>query len=252
MPSPPVAYVAPHEKTSPRFAYAFSCGCKGPQVEDSELRPGPVALFGSPQLWSGILQEAIAESRTYYYGDHAYFGRMEYYRVTKNALQHSGHGSAGSDRFAAHGIPIRSWRSRGDHILVCPPDASFARLMGFPADHWVRHVVETLKEYTRRPIRVRIRRGAEFSSHTLAQDLEGAHALVTYTSNAAVEAVLVGVPVFCLGACAGRTMGLSDLSRIETPIYPDWREQWAANLAANQWTLPEIASGECWDALGGR
>jgi hypothetical protein len=57
------------------------------------------------------------------------------------------------------------------------------------------------------------------------------------------------VPVFPLGKCAASRMGLSDLARIETPYYPGDREQFLWNLAAQQWTLDEIAAGEAWRAL---
>ncbi|MEQ8504625.1 MAG: hypothetical protein RIB80_04815 [Rhodospirillales bacterium] len=73
--------------------------------------------------------------------------------------------------------------------------------------------------------------------------------MVTWTSNAAVDALLAGVPVFCTGDCAASVMGRSDPINIEYPYYPDNRYEWAATLAANQWTLDEIASGMMWAAL---
>jgi hypothetical protein len=74
---------------------------------------------------------------------------------------------------------------------------------------------------------------------------------VCWTSNAAVDAVLAGVPVFCTSPCAAYRMGHADLSKIETPHFPPDREQWAWSLAANQWTLREMASGQCWRELMG-
>lgn len=45
--------------------------------------------------------------------------------------------------------------------------------------------------------------------------------MVTWTSNAAVDALLAGVPVFCTGDCAASVMGRSDPINIEYPYYPD-------------------------------
>jgi hypothetical protein len=83
----------------------------------------------------------------------------------------------------------------------------------------------------------------------LSADLVGAWALVTHSSNAAVEALLEGVPVFCTAPCAAYRMGRPDVAAIEAPALPDDREQWAWNLARAQWTLAEMKSGECWRDL---
>lgn len=243
----PIAYAAAGERTSPRWCYAFAKGCGG-KVRYRGLKPGPVAMFGSPALWN-ILSEARAEGRDWYYGDHAYFRRFEYYRVTRNAYQHDGSGCARGRRLEALGVTIGPWRKAGNHVLVCPPDAAFAALHGFDADGWLAGVLDTLGRQTDRPVHVRGRLGAEHGK-PLAADLAGAWALVTYTSNAAVEAVIAGVPVFCTGACAASAMGLSDLAAIETPAMPYGRAQWARNLAANQWTFEEMKRGDCWRAIG--
>ncbi len=245
----PTAYEAQGENTSPRWCFAFAQGCGGVNIVSRRLRPGPVALFGSPQIWNPILLQAIHEGRDWYYGDHACFGRYRYYRVTRNALQHHGHGRHRKDSLRRLGINIEPWRKDGEHVVFCPPDQAFTQLFGFDADVWEKNILSELQRHTRRPIVVR-RRGQVGRMRPLAEDLQGAWALVTYSSNAAVEAVVRGVPVFCLHECAASAMGLSDLSMIESPAYPDWREQWAANLAANQWTLEEIAAGECWREIG--
>lgn len=246
----PTSYVAVGEATSPKFCQAFATGCGGDIVADGQLRPGPVALFGSPQRWA-MLNQAIAEGRNWYYGDHAYFGRFQYYRVTKNAYQHDGTPLKGLNRSAyrrweQHGVQLADWRKNGDHIVICPPDVSFAQLHNFNATQWLAHVIETLIQYTTRSFRVRRRHG---NNRPLSRDLEGAWALVTYTSNAAVEALCAGVPTFCLGRCGASALSLHDLTQIEAPIYPSNRLEWAATLACSQWTLKEITAGKCWEAI---
>jgi len=222
-------------------------------VEDGQLRPGPVALFGSPSLWSQ-LQQVIGEGRDWWYGDHAYFGRFRYYRITRGTLQLDGteHRSAPASRlrFEALGVKIRPWRTTGDHILVCPPDRIYAGLIGFDADRWLQAVLEDIKRHSRRPIRVRCRELGEGRGCPLSEDLEGAWCMVTYTSNAAVEALCAGIPVICTGPCAGRLLGSGSVSEVRFPRTPPGRVEWAAWLAANQWTMDEIAAGDCWRAIG--
>ena len=130
---------------------------------------------------------------------------------------------------------------------MCPPGDVYARLGGFSADEWTLQTVRKLQEATDRPIRVR--RKAAAKTTPLAADLAGCWALVAHSTNAAVEALVAGVPVFCTAPCAARAMGRADLSEIEDPLLPDDRERWLRVLAANQWTLDEMRSGLAWRML---
>ena len=237
-------YSVPRERTSPRFARAFAFGCKGRITTEAEHVDGPIAMFGSPHIW-GVLTRAQEEGRAVYYGDHAYFGRQKFYRITKDAYQHDGRGRTNGLRFRVLGIDIEPWKT-GRHILVCPPDRNYARLHGLDETAWIRGTLRTLRRHTDRPVRLRMRNGAERNPVSLRDALRDAHALVTHHSNAAVEALCMGVPVFVTGECAARSMGGTDLTKIETPEYPDDRKRWAGVLADNQWTLDEMRRGMAW------
>ena len=250
---PPVtSYFVPTEKTSPLFAAAFAAGCGGDVAADDALRPGDVAMFGSVARWDVLLQ-ARREGRSWYYCDHAYFGRFHYYRVTRNAFQHDGAGEADLNLPRRHGVAIKPWQPRGAHILVCPPDRAFEGLMiqagVLEAPGWGSRTVDIMRRHTDRPIVVRDR--SQAGQRPLAQDLQDCWALVTFMSNAAIEAAMAGIPVFATGPCAARAIGRTALSQIEDPIYPE-RHQFAANLLAQQWTMQEIADGTCWRALQAR
>lgn len=251
----PTVYRMPREHTSPRWCKAFARGCGGAEiVDDGRLRPGPVALFGSPGLWDQF-EQAQAEGRRYWYGDHGYFGRGEFYRVTAGRLQLDGQQATSAApslaRFQSHGISIQPWRTHGSHVLICPPDQVFAGLNHFDDDAWLRHTLAELRRHTDRELRVRSRSLGTRKVRPLTRDLADCWCLVTYTSNAAVDSVCAGVPVICTGPCAGRLMGSGDLASIEDPVMGDDRETWAAWLAANQWTMDEMAAGDCWRAIGG-
>ena len=237
----PISYAVAAERSSPLFAAAWAAGCGGRVEPDGLLAPGPVALFGSPRRWN-LLNQARAEGRDWFYADHAYFGRFKYYRITRNAYQHDGKTGPGSAaRFAAHGIDIKPWRKSGDHVLVCPPDAKFAGLFNFDAGAWIAHVTAALTALTPRPIRIRDRACADLGP--LGNDLAEAWCLVTYVSNAAVEALCAGVPAIVTGACAARPLAATDLRAIVEPPTPSGRAAWAAVLAANQWTFDEVRAG---------
>ena len=74
-------------------------------------------------------------------------------------------------------------------------------------------------------------------------------AALGHGSNAAVESVILGTPVFVDRASAAALVGLTDLKQIENPVYPD-RQQWLNNLAYNQWNEQELVDGTLWRMLG--
>lgn len=244
-PMTPVSYYVPNEFSSPKFAFAFARGCDGAITDENELFDGPVALFGSPARWN-LLKQAQAEGRDFYYGDHGYFQRKKYYRVTKNGYQHDGSGPATPDRFIRFRRDVQPWRRSGSHIIVCPNSWVYCNLHGFDVRDWIADVTRTLREHTDREIRVRWKTDVT----PIEFDLVDCWACIVFSSAAALDALIAGVPAFVLAPfAAGARMGLSDLTRIESPLLPDGREPFLWKLADQQWTLPEIFEGRAWDAL---
>lgn len=246
----PTSYAVQSELSSPKWACAFSRGCGGEATPNEDLLPGPVAMFGSPARWA-LLHRAIAEGRDWYYGDHAYFRRARYFRVTRNRYQHDGRGSFpdGAQRLRAAGTEIYPhWKTEGSSIVVCPNSPTYMALFGIDAHAWVLDIVARLGQLTDRPIIVRWK--AQAIRRPLYVDLHDAYLVITFSSNAAVEAIAAGVPCCTLAPFAASTrMGITSLDDIERPIYPDDREPFLYALAANQFTLDEMASGYAWRVI---
>lgn len=77
--------------------------------------------------------------------------------------------------------------------------------------------------------------------------LHGASLVLTINSNSGVDAVLAGVPTIALD---NRSMAWPVTAHdIVVPPTPD-RTEWAHAMAWKQFTLEEMASGACWDAVG--
>ena len=248
------AYAARSEMTSPLWARAFVDGCGGTVAERNELQPGDVALFGSPVTWC-LLQQAQQEGRTWYYGDHGYFGRHNapiggpggkvYYRTTRNAYQHDGSGDGDAVRFARLGVPVKPWRMGGNHILLCPNSPGHFALHGGDCGRWIADTTAALRKHTDREIKVRVKTAGT----AFADDLRGAWAVVVYTSACGFLAALEGVPCFATAHCASGAFGSTFLHRIESPHRPDNRYELACVLAAHQWTAEEMRQGMAWERL---
>lgn len=162
------------------------------------------------------------------------------------------------DRARALDVEPQPWRT-GSHILLCGMGDKGAPAEGFRPEEWERAAIATLRQYTDRPIVYRPKpswktarpiEGCGYSpgSIDIAVALEGAHAVVTHHSNAAVDGLVAGVPAFCWKGVAS-PMALQDLSRIESPWRPDGREQWIADVAHCQWSVAEITDGSAWRHL---
>lgn len=229
----------------------FARACGGRVA--ATLQPGDAFFFGVNESNVDIWRAVVADpTRSYYFGDNSYFdsSRQTHFRVTKNALQHPGTGTSNGRRFRALNLSIQPWRRGGSHVVLCPQSDDFMRtVIGSKVD-WTVQTLAALESLTKRPLIVRSwNRDKAKLAKSLGADLDDAHALVTWSSAAAITAVLSGVPVVTLGQCAAEPMS-GTLQNIESLPHPE-RENWAGVLADNQWTLPEVASGMAWRSLNG-
>lgn len=238
------------KKKSLDICLAFVHGCGG--KIGTTFRGGPTFFYGVDESNVDAFDEAKASGEPWYYCDNSYFDstRQQTFRITNSQLQHSGAGVSDGKRFAELGIEIAPWRTAGTHIVVCPQSDSFMRtLAGYPGD-WTQDTMRALAEATRRTVLLRAWSPNKGTlSSTLAADLQDAHALVTWSSAAAITAVLAGIPVV-VGArdCAAWLM-TEGSNGIEDLAMPADRLRWAGVLADNQFTLDEMRSGFAWKQL---
>lgn len=246
-------YIQPGKAKSARVLEAFAAGsgAKLSTTDAPKLETDVAVFYGVRPGWAHLWEASKAEGRDYYYIDNAYFdvSRETSFRITRNALQCDGLAGCwsgkGEARFKALNLTVAPWQA-GKHVVVCPQSDEFLSVVGYKGN-WLTDALAVLKQHTDRTLVVR-RKGER---RPLVHDLKGAHALVTHMSCAAVEALLAGVPVFCTGRSAARWLGHGDLTQIEHPVYPERREEWAAVLSENQWTLDEIRRGDAWRDLKG-
>jgi hypothetical protein len=137
-------------------------------------------------------------------------------------------------------LGMRPWRMQGAHVLVVPPSEAICKLFHIEAQ--MAGLEARVRSAFDGPVIVS-RKG---DPRPLNDRLANCWAVVTWTSNVAVEAILAGVPVFCshYSAAAPVSLTLDQIEqRIERPYLADDREAWAAALAYGQFDLEEIASG---------
>ena len=224
-------------------------------LEDIDITT-PIVVRGIAK--KKVMHKAIEDGRDFYYIDTGYFGNEKtklYHRIVKNGLQFNLPiwGACPDDRFMATSTQIRK-KTPGRNILLCPPSQKALNYWDVNLETWILQTTETIKKYTDRPIVIRekanrqIRTNDDTMEMALSRDV---HCLVTYNSIAAVEALILGKPVFTMGPNAAGPLANKELSRIEKPLMPviDRVRELCCNLAYGQFTPAEMIDGIAWRTL---
>jgi hypothetical protein len=203
----------------------------------------------SPQL-APYYKDWIARKRTFVYWDRGYLRRVfatwlprgtegGYYRWHINAFQMTEIRDVPDDRWRALNLmhEVRPWRKGGRKIVVADTLPDYWNVRGLP-ENWSQKMAAYLRTRTDRPIVVRQKE----STVSLQDDLRDAHCLVAHGSIAAVEAVVMGCPVFVDKESAAALVGRVGFDDIENPVYPE-RQQWLNSLAYCQWNEAELCNG---------
>jgi hypothetical protein len=160
-----------------------------------------------------------------------------YFRISHNAFFHSGMGDLPSDRFSKLNIKIKKNNTLGSKILLVPPLEENAEKF-YQVSNWLKNTINEIKKYSDREIIVT----NKFDKKKASYYFDEAFVLVTYHSNAGIDAMINGIP--CIFTNQQRQF--SKISEIENPPYP---ENILYNLAYWQWNVYEIKSGEAWSFL---
>ena len=202
-----------------------------------------------------------------YLGPRGTEARARYFKFSVNAMHPIAYFQAerrDDDRFKTLKIRPAKWRKTWDdsHILVALSSQKYCEWIGLnDATKYAAKLVKGIAKETggARPIIYRPKpswldaeevKGAGFSRppERIRDVLRGCHALVTHGSNAAIDALLAGIPVIVLGDGIAKPVAGQSIKKIKRPYAPSRHAlyQWLADMAYCQWTIEELASGEAW------
>jgi hypothetical protein len=244
------------------YVNMFARGCNAVPISTEDFvyenSTDPIVLRGI--LKHKIMKRCWEDGRDFYYVDTGYFGNERtagnpngwkyWHRIVKNNLQHGEIVARPDDRFKQFGKTFKPWKKDGRAILIAAPDEKPCKFYGTTKDQWVEHTINTIKQFTDRPVIVRERAAKRIdrvATDTLNTALDrDIFALVTFNSVAAIESIFHGIPAFTLAPCnAASPVALQDLSRIDTPYYADKDKlyAWACHLAYGQFHISELKDG---------
>ena len=239
------------------YLQSFTLGSGGQisQWEKHRKSTTPVVFRGVTKRKE--MEICYQEQRDFYYIDTGYFGngrKKIYHRITKNALQNLGPIiDRPGDRFETTGVQLRKFRP-GTNILLAPPSQKLLNIFNIDLEEWITTTQEQIKQHTDRPIVIRTKQGraARVNDNTMEMALsQDVHCLVTFSSIAAGEALLLGKPAITLGPNAAAALCSNSVSEIESLKIPtlDQVHAWARHMAYCQFSEAEMRDGTAWRIL---
>lgn len=225
----------------------------------------PIVLRGI--LKKKIIHQCWKDNRDFYFMDTGYLGNQKselnpngwkyFHRIVKNDLQHDNEIIIRpSDRLNRLKISTSPWKKDGRKILIALPDEKPMKFYGWDLQEWLKETIEELRKYTDRPIiiRDRVKSRTERVVHKSLQEAlaDDVFALITFNSNSATESIINGIPAFVLAPThAAKPVTLQDLSKVETPYYPDNDKvrAWLQHLAYGQFHVDELKDGSAWNII---
>lgn len=234
------------ERKTRRLMEAMAAGCGGCVVMgDPPAGPDPFVVWGQDWLTMRIVPHALRTSRPFFHIDNGYYlpaqgSAYGYYRMTWCGMSPLYLPDAPEPRSVDLRPAFKPWRENGTHILLALPGATFGRAAGINVPQWIDGIGERLAAATSRPI---VTRPKGDSVH-LSRHLKDCWALVTHSSNVAVDAVLAGIPVFVESTSPAAPVGRVDWGPgdIERPVMGG-RGEWWRSLMSQQFTIEEMAAG---------
>src|SRR3989338_7336791 len=169
-----------------------------------------------------------------------------------------------SDRWEKLNVRLKPLR-QGNHILYADCTRKFAAYHDLDPIAFASKAVETIQRTTDKPILYRQKPSArDVLSKSpipgtilsdirvpIEKELSKVFALVTFSSNAALDAIVNGVPAFVLGPGIAKPVSNTDLEKLADPWFPTDAERlrWCHAVAYCQWQIWEIEEGLVWQDL---
>lgn len=181
---------------SEKVMLASSRGWRIPAKHTTLFRKGEfndeALLYGILRGCSDVIHYNFKHGHDYLHIDRGYIKPNHfsgYYRISLNDTQARYKDvSLPSERAKKLNVTIRDWQDNENGlILIIPPTVAFAIFYGIDIEQWIK---TTIKKIGDRPYKVRTK-----EDHTQVEDdFKTAKCVITFNSNAALEAILFGVP----------------------------------------------------------
>lgn len=234
------------------WGQAITEGFRARVSNPGETRLGRGYVHIITGLQFGALETLKAVRRSgepYIFIDRAYFGgghKSGRMRMTFGAYQQNWLASKPVAR--EWGVTLEPWRDGGEFIMAVPPSPQVEDLFDF---RWERDFMPRIKAACAGvELRVVVSLKSDRDASPLAERLKGCAAVVTWSSNVAVEAICAGVPAWTSPHAAAAPVA-GDLARFDprASLQPVHRDAWFRSLCWAQFTVDEVRNGFARDVV---
>jgi hypothetical protein len=228
--------------------------------------------------------EAISSKKNginFIYIDNCYFGSLNsgltkrkpkkiFYRVVYNdfvlheIVPRSNNRLESQLRFLKKEYKIRNFirpnKTNGYNIVIIPPSGKILDLCNINVETWLDEIKCIVKMQTDLNITVKERPRSRFNRFVLSNIydyLQDSNSVITFSSMAAVEAVIYGVPSFIYNKTllptifkenirihsAAEPVSILNIKNIKNRYFPENRIEWLSSLSYGQFSREEINDG---------
>jgi hypothetical protein len=179
----------------------FDCAAQHVSSFDKDSIKDEPICYGILRGCEEILKESQKQNINYWYIDNGYIGgdyiktpknisKTSYYRITKNDTQAKYIDyEYPSDRASVLKVEMKSWKdNKNGLVLILPPTDAICKYYQVDADKWLEVIKSKIGN---KPYKVRTKSDRHIP---FKEELDNARCVITYNSNAALEAVFYGVP----------------------------------------------------------
>lgn len=234
---------------SEKIILSASRGWKVPAKHTSLFRKGEfndeALLYGILRGCSDVIHYNFKNGHDYLHLDRGYIKPNHfsgYYRISLNDTQARYKDvNLPSERAKKLNVTIRDWQdNESGLVLIIPPTEAMAIFYGIDIKKWID---TTIKKINGRPHKVRTK-----EDHTqLEDDFKTAKCVITFNSNAALEAVLFGVPAIATSQHSTvrdwNNLTMNDVNDCYDKSIGLDRNKLLNFVAYHQFTLDEIEKG---------
>jgi hypothetical protein len=158
------------------------------------------------------------------------------------------------DRFKALGIVLKPPQSGGKEVLIAAMSVKAAKIHGYDLNQWEDEITARIKRFGMKyPITLRGKPSKKKrATETIEAALSRARILVTRHSNAAVDALVNGVPFYAEhGVAASLSVKNLTCETLTDPVFctDQERNQLLCDIAYAQWSPPEMRTGKAWEHI---
>jgi len=165
------------------------------------------------------------------------------------------------------GFDLQPWSTKGKYILITLQRNGGWSMGTKDVMEWCKETIDTLKQYTDRPIIVRAhpndKKAKSYlklnypnvkvsNNESLIEDFKNCWAVITYNSSPGVAAAIEGIPVFVTDPEPQKSQAFDvcnvDLSQIENPQRPE-RQLWIERLSMSHYSFDDLSSGKAWKII---